>query len=85
MTEIISVEFPEPIINLAKKVFGKAKIILNDWDLDRVYISKGKEAYTTRMWNIDENSIRWTLFKDIPDEDGGSHGEECKSGMFRYK
>jgi hypothetical protein len=76
---------PKPLIDLAYKVFDKAKFTINDWDLDRVYITKGRHEYTIRMWNIDGDKIKWTLFKDIPDEDGGSHGEEQKHGIFHYQ
>jgi hypothetical protein len=58
---------------------------IEDWDLDRVYLMVGKEEYTIRMWNITDTYIRWTLFIDVPDEDGGSHGEEVIEGLYILK
>lgn len=79
------VEIPEPIIKLVKKVFGKKNVKIIDWDMDRVYIGEDvQDDYTIRMWNITDNSIRWTLFKSIWNEDGSGYGEEQKSGNFKY-
>jgi len=78
-------KFPQQIIDLAEKVVGKKDVIINDWDLDRVYLNKGKDEMTIRMWDITDTYIRWTLFLDVPDNDGGSHGEEIKSGIFKLK
>ncbi|MDM5248501.1 MULTISPECIES: hypothetical protein [unclassified Lysinibacillus] len=36
------------------------------------------------MWNIDEYEIRWTLFIDIPDEDGGTHSEPINEGITDF-
>jgi len=42
------------------------------------------QSYCVRMWSIDEYEIRWTLFIDIPDEDGGTHGEPINEGITDY-
>lgn len=72
-------EIPEPVINLAKDVFGEETYKIVDWDMDRVYIEKNNEEFTIRMWNVTKHSIRWTLFKSV-----GNHGEEQKEGTFKY-
>ncbi|MGE8079264.1 hypothetical protein [Peribacillus loiseleuriae] len=78
-------QLPQPIQDLAKQLFGnKGEYTITDWDLDRIYIDKDDHEYTIRMWNITDEDIRWTLFKIIPDEDGGSHGEEVDYGIFEY-
>ncbi|MEC1725882.1 hypothetical protein P9E34_14280 [Schinkia azotoformans] len=76
---------PQPIQDLANQIFGDSNYKLYDWDLDRIYIERDNEEYTIRMWNITDETIRWTLFKDVPDEDGGSHGEEMDFGLFEYE
>ncbi|HZH61740.1 MAG TPA: hypothetical protein VEY70_19640 [Metabacillus sp.] len=77
-------DIPQPIKDLAAEVLNGQNYIIEDWDLDRVYIKVDDQDYIIRMWNITEDDIRWTLFIDVPDEDGGSHGEEIDFGIFEY-
>lgn len=76
-------QIPQPVQDLAKKVLI-SDYTIEDWDIDRIYIKKGDHDYTIRMWNITDDDIRWTLFIDVPDKDGGSHGEEMDFGIFEY-
>jgi antitoxin component HigA of HigAB toxin-antitoxin module len=78
-------DIPKPIKNLTKHVIDEKSFEIVDWDLDRVYLKSEANEMTIRMWNITADDIRWTLFVDVPDEDGGSHGEELESGIFEYE
>lgn len=75
----------EDLVNEAFRGIGEGKeYVITDWDLDRVYVEMEGQSYSIRMWNIDEYEIRWTLFVDIPDSDGGSHGEPINEGVSNY-
>lgn len=82
-----NIEIPEVIFKLTQNVLCNREFIIKDWDLDRIYldVDRTNDDYTIRMWNITENSISWTLFKTIWNDDGGGHGGEESEGTFNYK
>ena len=77
----------ELVEKLVKRVLGKAyeasTVIIDDFDLDRVYLTIDGEEYTIRTWDIHETehtvAIRWTLFKSV-----GDHSDELSSGESRF-
>lgn len=79
---------PIAIEDLVNEVFSEIsegkEYVIKGWELDRVYVEMGNDTYVIRMWNISEYEIRWTLFIDVLDEDGGSHGEPLKEGISDY-
>ena len=67
-------------------IFGS--IIIEDFDMDRVYMGINGNEYVLRTWNIIEISknefrIDWTLFAMIDDGNGGGHGEELSCGTTK--
>lgn len=67
----------ENIVRLTEIVFDECglegELVIEDWDLDRIYITKEGREWIIRTWNIRENSkgrvvIDWTLYRMKPDE-----------------
>ncbi|MFP3391794.1 hypothetical protein [Brevibacillus sp. SIMBA_040] len=77
-------EIPMAVRSLAIEVFGDENFEIEDFDLDRVWITRNEEEYTIRTWDFTESRVRWTLFKMIDNGDGTGHGEELKEGLFNY-
>lgn len=66
----------ENIVRLTEIVFDECglegELIIDDWDLDRIYITRNGREWIIRTWNIRENSkgrvvIDWTLYFMKPD------------------
>ncbi|NRF95558.1 hypothetical protein HQN89_32485 [Paenibacillus frigoriresistens] len=76
-------EIPQAVRSLAIEVFSDDNFEIEDFDLDRVYISRNNEEYTIRTWDFTRTAVRWTLFKTINHDDGSGHGEEQKEGLFK--
>ena len=66
----------ENIVKLTEIVFDKCglegELTIDDWDLDRIYITRNRREWIIRTWNVRENSkgrvvIDWTLFRMKPD------------------
>lgn len=57
------------------------KVSILDYDLDRVYlaVNSTENNYTIRMWNIGENGIRYSLYKD-----GDITEEVLKSQYYQF-
>jgi hypothetical protein len=61
-------------------------IIVDCYD-SRTFFKCNNNEFTIRMWDVEninggkQGRIRWTLFLDVQDENGGSHGEELSSGV----
>jgi hypothetical protein len=76
---------PKGIELTVKKVMGKNLYTINDFDLDRIYLSSNNEEYTIRLWNVTNYFVEWTLFKDMYNNDGTGYGEKIKNGKYYYK
>jgi hypothetical protein len=55
---------------LRKSIGINNEVIIDDWDLDRIYLKINNNEHTIRMWNIFNNGknavkVQWTLFKII--------------------
>jgi hypothetical protein len=63
--------------------YKSSTITIDDFDLDRVYLTIDGEEYTIRTWDIREKphivAIRWTLFKSV-----GDHSDELSSGESKF-
>lgn len=70
------------IKELACEVFSDDNFTIDDFDWDRVWITRNNEEYTIRTWDITESEIDWTLFRMVDNGDGTGHGEEEKVGLF---
>ena len=66
----------ENIEELTRIVFDECgvegELIINDWDLDRIYITRNEREWIIRTWDIRGNSkgrvvIDWTLYLMKPD------------------
>ena len=66
----------ENIVELTRIVFDECglegELVIEDWDLDRIYITKEGREWIIRMWNVWENNkgrtrIEWTLYRMKPD------------------
>ena len=66
----------ENIVKLTKIVFDECgvggELVIEDWDCDRVYVTKDGREWIIRTWNVRENSkervvIDWTLYRMKPD------------------
>jgi len=78
--------------SLVSRVLNKCEIhpdgtvIIDDWDLDRVYLTIDNQDYVIRMWNIGGTEklviIEWTLFLFKENE---SHGTRIEAGVCRFK
>ena len=71
-----------------KKQYGLDKdITILDYDLDRIYLKISEtQEFTIRTWDyyeytVNKMKVRWTLFINIRDENGGGHGEELSNGL----
>lgn len=76
---------PKQLLNLTNEVFEGKEITIEDWDLDRIYITSDNQEYTIRMWNVRESEVDWTLFKSVDNGDGTGHGVEQKEGVYKIK
>ena len=79
----------EIIINFVNNVLDYASIYYSDIyildsDLDRIELAIDSEwnNYTIRMWNIDDDGIRFTLYKHRPDIEGV---KEIASGYYKFR
>jgi len=68
----------------------KTPVTIDDWDLDRIYMTIGDKEYTIRTWDIHQTKrlikVRWTLFVTVGDIDSGTaHGEEICGGNSQFK
>ena len=77
----------ENIVRLTEIVFDECglegELIIDDWDLDRIYITKEGREWIIRTWNVRENSkgrvvIDWILYFMKPD--GSSAERSMGSG-----
>lgn len=63
-------------------------VTIDDWDLDRIYMTIGDKEYTIRTWDIHQTKrlikVRWTLFVTVGDS-GTAHGEEICGGNSQFK
>lgn len=77
----------EPFQSLVAEVFGNNAYAykVEYADLDRIEGMMGDQHLSIRMWDVTESAIRWTLFQDVSNGDGSSHGEELRSGDFCIK
>jgi len=66
----------ENIEELTRIVFEECglegELIIDDWDIYRIYITKEERKWIIRAWNIRENNkgrvvIDWTLYRMTPD------------------
>lgn len=66
----------ENIVRLTEIVFDECglegDLVIEDWDFDRIYVTKEGREWIIRTWNIRENSkgrvvIDWTLYRMKPD------------------
>lgn len=64
-------DFENKVYDFASFVFSKIGIdiraeetYLDDYDLDRIYIDVCGKSYFIRMWNIDNEGIRYSLCED---------------------
>ena len=66
----------ENIVRLTEIVFDECglggELVIEDWDCDRVYVTKDGREWIIRTWNVRENSkgrvvIDWTLYRMKPD------------------
>ena len=64
------------IVELTRIVFDECglegELTIDDWDLDRIYITKEGREWIIRTWNAQENNkgrvvIDWTLYRMKPD------------------
>ena len=64
-------------------------VTIDDWDLDRIYMTIGDKEYTIRTWDIRQTKrlikVRWTLFVTVDDNSGNAHGEEICGGNSQFK
>lgn len=64
-------------------------VTIDDWDLDRIYMTIGDKEYTIRTWDIHQTErlikVRWTLFVIVGDSSGNAHGEEICGGNSQFK
>lgn len=65
---------------LAYEAFGDDNFTIDDFDWDRVWITRNNQEYTIRTWNITENDIEWTLFKMT-----SNGGERENAGVYIIK
>lgn len=82
----------EYLESLVSRVLNRCEIrpdnpvIIDDWDLDRVYLTIDDQDYTIRMWNIRETErmviIDWTLFLFKENE---SCGTRIEGGVSRFR
>jgi hypothetical protein len=77
-------KIPQGVTLTAKKVMGKKDYVINDWDLDRIYLTSNGENFTIRMWNVTKEYVDWTFFKDIEHADGSGSGERINDGTYYY-
>ncbi|MGG4434530.1 hypothetical protein AAXE64_08210 [Priestia megaterium] len=76
---------PKQLLNLTNEVFEGKEVAIEDWDLDRIYVTYEGEEYTIRTWNITDSKVDWTLFKSVDNGDGTGHGVEQKEGVYKIK
>ncbi len=82
----------EEMIEVVKQTipdWEKHDILIDGDDVfDRIYLKMDGDPYIIRTWTFNEISedachIPVTLYKDVEDEDGGSHGETvCHADVF---
>lgn len=66
-----SVHKNKKIVELTKIVFDECglegELVIDDWDCDRVYVTKDGREWIIRIWDVWENNkrrtrIEWTLY-----------------------
>ena len=69
----------EPLVTRVLKkceIHPVESVTIEDWDLDRVYLTIDGQEYTIRMWDIRESEktvmIEWSLFLFKEGEDCGT-------------
>lgn len=72
------------VLSFAELALDKAKVkysqgVCRDYDLDRVYLDIDGKDYNIRMWNIDENGIRFSVF-----DCSGDSGDELYHGYVSH-
>lgn len=77
---------------LVSRVLNKCEIHpgisvnIDDWDLDRVYLTIDGQEYIIRMWDIHQSEkmiiIGWSLFLF---KEGESHGALINSGICKFR
>ena len=67
-------DFEDKVFEFTCFVFSKIGIDISeeeaypdDYDLDRIYIDVCGKSYIIRMWNVDDEGIRYSLYEE--DED----------------
>jgi hypothetical protein len=78
----------ELVTKVLRKTIGvNHEVIINDWDLDRVYLHIDDIEFDIRMWNVWNGTkintlrVQWTLLKMIYESNGDGHGEEIGCGV----
>lgn len=96
VTEESYVQWIEKFVRhvLYKENLTCKEVIIEDIDFDkRIFLNIDGEEYDIRTWNFkpldtDENgetcaeTVDYTLFKMVVDNDGNGHGEEIGDGKF---
>ena len=79
------VPFTENVLRRSK-IKTNNPVIIEDWDLDRVYLTIDGQDYDIRMWDIWETkkqlNFRWTLFTWL---NGETSGTDLNEGYTRFK
>lgn len=66
----------ERVEELTRIVFEECglegELVIDNWDIDRIFITKEERKWLIRTWNIRENNkgravIFWTLYRIVPD------------------
>lgn len=79
-------DFEDKVFKFTRFVFSKIGIDISaeeaypdDYDLDRIYIDVCGKSYIIRMWNVNDEGIRYSLY-----EDKGYSGEEVYYGYYPF-
>jgi len=78
--------------SLVSRVLNKCEVHpgvpvnIDDWDMDRIYLTINGHEYIIRMWDIHESKkmiiICWSLFLF---KEGESHGTLINSGICKFR
>lgn len=79
----------EPLVTRVLKkseIHPGEPVTIDDWDLDRVYLTINGLEYIIRMWDIHESEktvmIEWSLFFY---KEGESHGTRIRGGDCKFR
>ena len=76
------VDFVDSVLDYASIEAYDIDILYSDLDRIELAIDSEWNNYTIRMWNIDDDGIRFTLYKYRPDIEGV---EEITSGYYKFR